>query len=193
MSSPRRLVVGVSGATGVVYAVRLLELLRGTDVETHLVVSQAGDMTRAYELDLSATQLRSLATVSYSNKDIGAAIASGSFRTLGMVVVPCSMKTLGMIATGVGENLLSRAADVTLKERRRLVLVVRETPLSLIHLRNMVTVTEAGGVIAPPVPAFYTKPATLDDVVTQTVGRVLDLFDIDVPGQPRWGEGDAGM
>lgn len=188
MSTPRRLVVGVSGATGIAYAVRLLEQARAAGVETHLVVSSAGDMTRAFETDLSADQLRELATVAYSNKDISAAIASGSFRTIGMVVVPCSMKTLAEIATGAGGNLLSRAADVTLKERRRLVLAVRETPLSLIHLRNMLSVTEAGGVIAPPVPAFYTKPATLDDVVTQTAGRVLDLFGVEVPGLPRWGE-----
>ncbi len=188
MASPRRLIVGICGATGVVYGVRLLELLRETDVETHLVISRAGELTRSHELTITSRQLRELADVAYSIGDVGAAISSGSFRTMGMVVAPCSMKTLAEIATGNCGNLLSRAADVVLKERRRLVLAVRESPLSLIHLRNMVSVTEAGGIIMPPVPAFYTMPRTVDDLVIQSVGRLLDLFDIDVEHAPRWGE-----
>lgn len=184
----RRLIVGISGATGFVYGVRLLELLRDTEVETHLVVTKAAEMTRAHETDLSAEQVRALADVAYPIGDVGAAIASGSFRTLGMVVAPCSIKTLSEIATGVTSTLLTRAADVCLKDRRRLVLMVRETPLHAGHLKSMLAVTEAGGIIAPPVPAFYSNPATLDEMVTHTVGRVLDLFDIAVPGMRRWGE-----
>lgn len=187
--TPRRLIVGISGATGIVYGARLLELLRPTDVETHLVVSRAGDLTRAHELPLSARQLRALANVTYKVDDLGAAISGGSFRTLGMAIIPCSVRTLSEIATGVTSTLLTRAADVVLKERRRLVLVVRETPLHAGHLRSMLAVTEAGGVIMPPVPAFYTLPKTLDDIVNDTVGRVLDLFDIDVGAVKRWGEG----
>lgn len=188
MAKPKRLIVGISGATGIVYGVRLLELLRETDVETHLVVSRAGDLTRTHESPVSASELRRLATVSYGNRDIGAAIASGSFRTIGMVVLPCSMRTLAEIASGVTTSLLTRAADVVLKERRRLVLLVRETPLHAIHLRNMLTVTECGAIVMPPVPMFYTLPKTLDDMVTDTVCRVLDLFDIDVGKLKRWGE-----
>lgn len=187
-TTPKRLVVGISGATGIVYGVRLLQMLQQTDIETHLVVSKAGDMTRAYETDISLKALRELADVAYNINDVGAAISSGSFRTMGMVIVPCSVKTVAEVANGLGQNLLSRAADVVLKERRRLVMVVRETPLSLIHLKNMVSVTEAGGIIMPPVPAFYTQPETLDDVVDHTVGRLLDLFDIDTQHMKRWGE-----
>ncbi|MEK0084396.1 UbiX family flavin prenyltransferase [Benzoatithermus flavus] len=189
MAAPRRLIVGISGATGVVYGVRLLELLReAPDVETHLVVSRAADITRAHELDLSAKELRALADVSYPITDIGAAIASGSFRTLGMIVAPCSVRTLAEIATGATTNLLTRAADVVLKERRRLVLMVRETPLHAIHLKNMLAVTEAGAVVMPPVPAFYSRPRSLDEMVTSTVLRALDLFDIDLGRLRRWGE-----
>lgn len=188
MAATRRLVVGVSGASGIVYAVRLLNVLRAVNVETHLVVSGPGDMTRDYETALSATELRALATKAYRITDVAAPISSGSFRTLGMVIAPCSMRTLSEIAYGVTSNLLSRAADVTLKERRRLVLLVRETPLSLVHLRAMVAASEAGAIVAPPVPAFYTRPATVDDLVDHTVGRVLDLFDIDNCLAHRWGE-----
>jgi 4-hydroxy-3-polyprenylbenzoate decarboxylase len=188
MSKSRRLIVGISGASGIAYGVRVLELLRETDVETHLVLSKAGALTRGYELPQGARDLAALADVVYPVGDVGSAIASGSFRTMGMVIAPCSVKTLAEIATGVTSNLLSRAADVVLKERRRLVLCVRESPLNLIHLRNMATVTEAGGIIAPPVPAFYAKPQTLADVVTHTACRLLDLFDIDVGRLPRWGE-----
>jgi 4-hydroxy-3-polyprenylbenzoate decarboxylase len=192
MIKTRRLVVGISGATGIVYASRLLELLKPTNVETHLVVSRAGDITRSQETDLTSERLRGLADVTYTIGNIAAPLASGSFKTIGMVVLPCSMKTLAEIATGLSESLLSRAADVTLKERRRLVLMVRETPLNLIHLRNMLSVTEAGAIVFPPVPAFYTEPTSIEDMVTQTVGRILDLFDIELPGIRRWGE-DVGM
>lgn len=188
MSVKQRLIVGISGATGIIYGVRLLELLRDAGVETHLVVSKSADVTRAYETDFDSKQLRDLASFSYSNSDIGAAIASGSFRTLGMIVAPCSIRTLSTIACGGADNLLTRAADVVLKERRRLVLLVRETPLHAGHLKSMLAVTEAGGIIAPPVPAFYTKPESIDDIVTHTIGRVLDLYDIEVPGMKRWGE-----
>ncbi len=192
MSAPRRLIVGISGATGIIYGVRLLELLRGTGVETHLVVTKAAEMTRAHELALSSEELRALATHAYPVADIGASLSSGSFQTLGMVIAPCSMRTLGEIASGVTTSLLTRAADVTLKERRRLVLLVRETPLTSIHLKNMLTVTEAGAIVAPPVPAFYTRPASVDEIVTQTAVRTLDLFGIQVPGARRWGE-DVSM
>ncbi len=184
---PRRMVVGMSGATGIVFGVKLLELLRAASVETHLVVTKPAGMTRAHETDLSAEQLRDLADVNYPVTDIGATIASGSFPTMGMIVAPCSVRTMGEIAYGTTSNLLTRAADVTLKERRRLVLMLRETPLTMTHLRSMQAVTESGGVIAPPVPAFYTRPATIDDLVTHSVARVLDLFDLEVD-IPRWAE-----
>jgi 4-hydroxy-3-polyprenylbenzoate decarboxylase len=184
----KRLVVGVSGATGIVYAIQLLRRLRQVDVESHLVVSKAGELTRTYETTLSVNELRALADVNYRVGDVSAAISSGSYKTLGMVVAPCSMRTLAEIATGMSSTLLTRAADVTLKERRKLVLLPRETPLHAVHLRNMLAVTEMGGIIMPPVPAFYLKPATIDELVDDTVCRVLDLFDIDVPGVKRWGE-----
>ena len=187
----QRLIVGISGATGIIYGIRILETLRKAFVETHLVVSKAGDMTRAYESALSSQELRRLADVTYAIGDVGAAIASGSFRTMGMVIAPCSVKTMSEIANGITSNLLTRAADVVLKERRRLVLLLRESPLTAIHLRNMLAVTEGGGIIAPPVPAFYARPRTLDDIVEHTVGRVLDLFDIDT-GFQRWGEQSNG-
>jgi len=188
MAQPQRLVVGITGATGIIFGVRLLELLRDTAIETHLIVSKAADRTRAHELAISARDLRALASVDYAISDVGAALASGSFRTMGMIIAPCSVKTLAEIATGMSSSLLTRAADVTLKERRRLVLMVRETPLSAIHLRNMLTVTECGGVVMPPVPALYTQPASLDEMVTHTACRALDLFDIDVGRLRRWGE-----
>ncbi|MBM4097487.1 MAG: UbiX family flavin prenyltransferase [Planctomycetota bacterium] len=184
----KRLVVGVTGATGIAYAARLLEMLKGSGVESHLVVSRAADITRTQETGMSADELRGLADVNHAPGNIAAPLASGSFRTIGMVIIPCSMKTLAEVATGMGESLVSRAADVTLKERRRLVLVTRETPLNLIHLRNMTAATEAGAIIFPPVPALYSAPKTIDDMITQTAGRVLDLFDIEVSGLRRWGE-----
>lgn len=176
--SARRLVVGITGATGVVYGVRLLQALRATDVETHLVVTRPAVRTLRFELDLDRAELDALADVVHPLHDIGASIASGSFATLGMVVAPCSMRSLAAIAAGLGDNLLTRAADVTLKERRRLVLLVRETPLSLLHLRNMVAVTEAGGIVMPPLPAFYLRPRDIGELVDHTVGRVLELFGI---------------
>ncbi|MBU6329828.1 MAG: UbiX family flavin prenyltransferase [Acidobacteria bacterium] len=182
-----RMVVAITGASGTLFGVEMLNALRRLDVESHLVVSKAGSMTRAYETDLSAEDLRDLADHSYAYTDIAAPIASGSFRTMGMVVVPCSVRTMSDIAHGTTSCLTSRAADVMLKERRRLVLMVRETPLHTGHLRSMLTLSEMGAIIAPPVPAFYTRPETLDDLVRHTVGRVLDLFDLDTSDFPRWG------
>jgi flavin prenyltransferase len=187
-SNRKRLIVGVSGATGIVYAIQLLQRLRQVEIESHLVVSKAGDLTRTYETSLSVSDLRTMADVNYRVGDVSAAISSGSYKTMGMIVAPCSMRTLAEIATGMSSTLLTRAADVTLKERRKLVLLPRETPLHAAHLRNMLTVTEMGGIIMPPVPAFYLKPVTIDELVDDTVCRVLDLFDIDVPGAKRWGE-----
>jgi 4-hydroxy-3-polyprenylbenzoate decarboxylase len=183
----RRLVVAITGATGAVYGVRLLEELRRVGgVETHVVVSKAGFMSAAAELALGRREIEALGDVAHSERDVGASIASGSFKTDGMIVAPCSMRTLAAIATGVTDNLVTRAADVTLKERRRLVLLARETPLTLVHLRNMVTVSEMGAVVFPPVPAFYAKLDSLDAMIDQTVGRVLDLFGIDSPLVQRW-------
>lgn len=188
-----RVIVAITGATGAVYGVRLLEELRNGGVQTHLVISKAGALTVAAELDRSRRDVEALADVVHSDRDVGASIASGSFKTDGMIVAPCSMKTLASVATGITDTLVARAADVTLKERRRLVLVARETPLNLVHLRNMLTVTEMGGVIFPPVPAFYAKLATVDAMVDQTVGRVLGLLGIDSPLVRRWSglEGSA--
>jgi 4-hydroxy-3-polyprenylbenzoate decarboxylase len=183
----RRLIVGISGATGIVYGIRLLDALREAKVESHLVVTKAADLTRSYETNLSSHELRDLADVVYPIGDVGAAIASGSFKTMGMIVAPCSVKTMSELANGITNNLLTRAGDVVLKERRRLVLLVRESPLTAIHIRNMLALTEAGAIIAPPVPAFYARPRTLDDMVRHTIGRALDLFDID-SDIPRWGE-----
>ncbi len=182
----RRLVIGVTGATGSIYAVRMLEQLRDvSDIETHLVVSPSGVLNIKYELELTRQAVHGLADRVYGFRDVGATLASGGFATLGMVVVPCSMRTLAAVAHGFSDNLITRAADVTLKERRRLVLMVRETPLNLAHLRNMTAVTEMGGVIFPPLPAFYHHPKSIDEMVDHTVARVLELFDIDVNG-PQW-------
>lgn len=186
MTFRRRLIVAVSGASGAIYAYRLLELLQGSEIETHLIVSHVGRMTIAYETDRSLSDLKALATVTYSHQDLGAACSSGSFKTLGMIIAPCSIKTMSEIATGVTSNLISRAADVCLKERRRLVLLLRETPLHLGHIRSMATVTEAGAIIYPPVPAFYARPQSLDEMIAHTLGRVLDLFDIDLGTVRRW-------
>jgi flavin prenyltransferase len=183
----RRLIVGISGATGIIYGIRLLEALREASVETHLIVSKAAEVTRTYETELSSQDLRNLADISYPIGDIGAPIASGSFRTMGMIIAPCSIKTMSELANGITSNLLTRAGDVVLKERRRLVLLLRESPLTTIHIRNMLALSESGAVIAPPVPAFYALPKTIDEVVRHTVGRVLDLFDIDTDFS-RWGE-----
>lgn len=184
----RRIVIGISGASGVVFGIRLLEILRDCGVETHLVMSRSAQLTLAYETDLKTAEIKALADVWHANSDVGASISSGSFRVDGMIVAPCSVKTLSEIATGCTGTLLARAADVMLKERRRLVLMVRETPLHIGHIRSMAAVTEAGAIICPPVPAFYTRPQSLDDVVNHTVGRVLDLFNIDFAGTHRWRE-----
>jgi 4-hydroxy-3-polyprenylbenzoate decarboxylase len=182
----KRLIVGISGASGAVYGVRLLELLRDTDIETHLIVSNAGKTTLAAETALKLADVEALADVVHSNQDLGAACSSGSFRNLGVIVAPCSIKTMSEIATGVTANLISRAADVALKERRRVVLMLRETPLHLGHIRSMAAVTEAGAIVYPPVPAFYAHPQSLDEMVDHTLGRVLDLFDIDLGVVRRW-------
>jgi 4-hydroxy-3-polyprenylbenzoate decarboxylase len=188
----RRLVVGITGASGVIYGIRLLEALKGSGIESHLVLSRAAEMTIAYETSHAIKDVKALAHTVYPVADIGAAISSGSFHTLGMAIMPCSMKTLAEIATGVTAMLLSRAADVTLKERRRLVLVPRETPLHLGHLRNMITVTEMGAIVAPPMPGFYAMPQSIDDLVNHTVGRVLDLFGLDTGLVKRWTGRPAG-
>jgi 4-hydroxy-3-polyprenylbenzoate decarboxylase len=188
MTHPERLIVGLSGASGVVYGVRLRESLRDLPVESHLVMSKSAEVTLAYETDLKVSDVQALADVWYPANDMGAALSSGSFRTLGMVVAPCSMRSLAEIAGGVTTSLLTRAADVILKERRRLVLMVRETPLHSGHLRNMLSVSEMGAIIAPPVPAFYARPASLDEMIDQTVGRVLDLFGLESASVRRWGE-----
>lgn len=176
----KKIIVAITGATGSIYGIRMLEWLRLDDqVETHLVLSSAGALTASTETGYSKETIQDLADVNYHPKDIGATIASGSFITEGMVIAPCSMKTLGSIAHGIADNLVARSADVILKERRRLILMVRETPFNLAHLRNMTAVTEMGGIIAPPLPAFYTQPKTLDELVQQSVGRTLELLGID--------------
>ncbi|HWP21084.1 MAG TPA: UbiX family flavin prenyltransferase [Burkholderiaceae bacterium] len=186
MPAPR-IVVGLTGATGAVYGVRLLARLKALGAETHLVVTPAGVLNAHHELGLDRRELEALADVAYNPADVGAAIASGSFATAGMVVAPCSMKTLAAVAHGLCDNLLTRAADVTLKERRRLVLLVRETPLNLAHLRNMTAVTEMGGIVFPPLPAFYHRPSTIDELVDDTVERVVSL--LDAGAQPRSWQG----
>ncbi|MEZ5570488.1 MAG: UbiX family flavin prenyltransferase [Halioglobus sp.] len=182
----KRIIVGISGASGIVYGVRALQLLRDCAVETHLVISKSAKLTLHYELDMAIADIESLASEVHGINQIGATIASGSFATAGMLIAPCSVRTMSEIATGVTSTLLTRAADVVLKERRRLVLMVRETPLHTGHLRTMTQLSEMGAVIAPPVPAFYTRPETLEDVVTQTVGRALDLFDLQHDQVKRW-------
>jgi len=182
-----RLVVGISGASGVLYGVRMLDACRELGVETHLVVSRAALLTLAQETTLSLTDLSEKAAVTYRVGDVGAAIASGSFKTLGMIVAPCSVRTMSEVASGVTSSLLTRAADVTLKERRPLVLMVRETPLHLGHLRTMVRLAEMGATLAPPLPAFYAKPKDLGEMIDQSVGRALDLFGLDWAPVKRWG------
>jgi 4-hydroxy-3-polyprenylbenzoate decarboxylase len=182
------LIVGISGASGVAYGVRLLQLLRNAGVETHLVMSKTAEITFAYETDLKISDVVALADKHHAISDMAASISSGSFKTMGMIVAPCSMRSMSEIASGVTTTLLTRAADVTLKERRRLVLMVRETPLHTGHLRTMTALSEIGAIVAPPVPAFYAKPDSLEDMIDHTVGRVLDLFDIDVGIVRRWSE-----
>jgi 4-hydroxy-3-polyprenylbenzoate decarboxylase len=180
------LIVGITGASGVIYGVRLLEMLNTCGIETHLIVSRAALLTLAYEMDLKLSDLEKLATVVHPNNDVGAACSSGSFRTMGMIIAPCSIKTMAEIATGTTANLISRAADVALKERRQVVLLLRETPLHLGHIRTMAAVTEAGAIVYPPVPAFYAQPKSLTEMVDHTLGRVLDLFDIEGGAVRRW-------
>lgn len=182
----RRLIVGITGATGAIYAVRLLRMLRAVpDVESHLVVSPSGVLNIRHELGMSRQQVQELADVVYGIRDVGATLASGGYATDGMIILPCSMRSLAAVAQGLSDNLITRAADVVLKERRRLLLMVRETPFNLAHLRNMVAVTEMGGIIFPPLPAFYHHPKSIEDMVDHTVARMLGLFDITVPG-PEW-------
>jgi 4-hydroxy-3-polyprenylbenzoate decarboxylase len=186
MTVPQRIVVGITGASGAIYGLRALELLKSSGVETHLVVTASGQITIAQELGRSPAEIAAIADVTYRIQDIGAAIASGSFLTAGMLIAPCSIRTLSEIATGVTASLLTRAADVMLKERRRLVLMVRETPFHLGHLRSMVQATEAGAIVMPPVPAFYPLPESLDEIVDHTIGRALDLFGIEAHAVRRW-------
>ncbi|WP_085933525.1 UbiX family flavin prenyltransferase [Enhydrobacter aerosaccus] len=183
-----RLIVGISGASGVIYGVRLLQTLQSLPLETHLVMTRTAEVTLAHETDFKVDDVRRLADVAYRIDDLAAAISSGSYRTIGMIVSPCSMRSLSEIAHGITSNLLTRAADVVLKERRKLVLVARETPLHAIHLRNMTTLAEMGAIIAPSVPAFYNRPQSLDDLIDHTVGRILDLFDLESGRVKRWRE-----
>ena len=186
----KRLIVGISGASGIIFGIRLLEVLQKLEIETHLIVSKAAEMTLAYETDFKLKELRDMAHEYHPMTDIGANISSGSYKTLGMIIVPCSIRSMSEIATGVTGSLMSRAADVVLKDRRRLVLAVRETPLHTGHLRTMTQLSEMGAIIAPIMPAFYNRPKTLDDIIDHTVGRLLDLFDIDAKMVKRWKEDD---
>jgi 4-hydroxy-3-polyprenylbenzoate decarboxylase len=186
-SHPRRLIVGITGASGAIYGVRLLRLLQATGIETHLVMSRSAKITLTQEMDIGVAEVSALANVVHQVDNIGASIASGSFRTMGMVIAPCSMRSLAEIASGATSSLVTRAADVVLKERRRLVLIVREAPLHLGHLRAMTAATEIGAIVYPPVPAFYARPANLEQMVDHTLGRVLDLFDIENTAASRWG------
>ena len=183
----RRLVIGITGATGSIYAVRMLQVLQGVqDVESHLVISTSGVLNIKHELDIGRHEVQAMADHVHNVRDVGATLASGAFRTAGMVIAPCSMRTLAAVAQGLSDNLITRAADVTLKERRRLVLMVRESPLHLTHLRNMVAVTEMGGIVCPPLPAFYLRPTSVGDIVDYSVARVLDLIDLPHDLAPRW-------
>lgn len=184
----QRIIIGITGATGFVYGVHALKLLKALDVETHLVITKPAELTREYETEFIKEDVRALADFNYTINDIGAAISSGSFKTLGMLIAPCSVRTMGEIANCVSSNLLTRAADVVLKERRRLVLMLRETPLHTGHIKQMLAVSEMGGIIMPPVPAFYDKPKSLNDIIHHTVVRSLDLFGLEVEDFPRWGE-----
>ena len=185
----RRLIVGISGASGIIYGVRALQLLNGLGITTHLVMSKSAEVTLAYETDLKPADLQAIASMHHPVSDIGASISSGSFPTMGMLIAPCSIRTMSEIATGVTTSLLTCAADVVLKERRRLVLAIRETPLHVGHLRTMTQVAEMGAVVAPIVPAFYNRPQSVDDIVNQTVGRLLDLFGVDAGVVNRWSGG----
>jgi len=186
LSTPRRLIVGISGASGILYGIRILQVLQDSDIETHLVMSDSAKMTLATETDMSFKAVEALASEVHNAKNIGATISSGSFKTMGMVVAPCSIRSLSEIAYGMTGSLLTRAADVVLKERRRLVLMVRETPLHTGHLRAMLQASENGAILMPPLPALYARPQNLDDMINHTVGRCLDLFDIETSLVTRW-------
>ena len=188
----KRIIVAITGASGTIYGIRILEALKNLGVESHLVMSDSAKLTMAAETHYKPAQIEAMADVVHSAKNVGASISSGSFKSLGMVIAPCSIRTLSEIASGVTSSLVSRAADVVLKERRRLVLLVRETPLHAGHLRSMSQVTECGAIVMPPVPAFYAKPESLDEMVSHTVGRCLDLFDLDNPLVTRWNGMDSG-
>jgi 4-hydroxy-3-polyprenylbenzoate decarboxylase len=189
--TPRRLIVGISGASGTIYGIRMLEMLKKTDIETHLVMSKSAEMTLVYETKFKPKDVKALASVVHPVADIGASISSGSFPTMGMVIAPCSIRTMSEIACGVTSTLMSRAADVVLKEKRRLVLALRETPLHGGHLRTPTTLADIGAVVAPIVPAFYNKPKTVDDIINHTVGRLLDLFGVETKVVKRWEGGPA--
>ena len=196
-TAKKRLIIGISGASGTIYGIRLLDLIRNmpdkSRPESHLVMSRSAEITLAYETKMKVADVHRLADVVYANKDIGASLSSGSFKTMGMIIAPCSVKTLAEIATGVTDTLISRAADVILKERRRLVCMVRETPLHSGHLKNMLALTEMGGIVAPPVPAFYAKPKSLDEMIDHTIGRALDLFEIETNTVKRWKDEKANL
>ncbi|MFD2204136.1 UbiX family flavin prenyltransferase [Kiloniella antarctica] len=183
-----RIIIGISGASGITYGIRLLQILKNMPIETHLIMSKSAEITLAYESDLKVSDVKNIADVSHNINDIAACLSSGSYKTLGMIVAPCSIRTMSEISTGVTSSLLTRAADVILKERRKLVLMVRETPLHTGHLRTLVNLSEMGAIIAPPVPAFYAKPNNLEEMVDYTLGRVLDIFDIEIAGMNRWDE-----
>lgn len=184
--TPQRLIIGISGASGIQYGIRLLEVLQPLPIETHLIMSKSAQLVRQYEAGPSYEQICALADKHYAFQDVSCTVASGSFKTMGMVIAPCSMHSLAEIAHGFGANALTRAADVVLKDRRKLVLMVRESPLNAAHLENMLKVTQMGGIIAPPIPAFYNQPQSIDDLINHSVGRVLDLFDIDNDLVKRW-------
>lgn len=186
MSRHNRVIIGLSGATGIEYAVKMLNVLKAQQIETHLIISKPAEMTREYETNYRSQEIKALAHTSYSNANIGAKIASGSYPTDGMIIIPSSTKTLAEIANGVGDSLIPRAADVMLKERRKLIICLRETPFSLVHIENMKKATLGGAIIMPPVPAFYHKPQTLDDIIGDFVDRVLDVFGIFLPQMKQW-------
>ena len=188
---PQRLIVGIAGASGVIYGIRALEILKRAQIETHLVMSPAAELTMSYETDIKPKAVRDMASVFHPIGDVGASISSGSFKTMGMLILPSSIHTMSEIAHGVTDNLLSRAADVVLKERRRLVIALRETPLHVGHMRTMLQLSEMGGIVAPIVPAFYTRPKSIEDIVDHSIGRLLDLFDIDLGTVHRWKEPES--
>jgi 4-hydroxy-3-polyprenylbenzoate decarboxylase len=179
LANKKQIIIGISGASGAIYGIRTLEMLRDTDIETHLIITKAAQITIAQETDYNLSTVKELADYNHNVADIGANIASGSFKTIGMIITPCSIRTMSSIACGITSDVMTRAADVTLKEGRKLVLALRETPLHFGHLTNMTTLVQSGAIIAPPVPAFYTNPQSIDDIVNQSVGRMLDLFGID--------------